>query len=287
MKPVETARYSPGAEQDSASDHAGQLKAWRGLLWAEWFAHSRLLLVFLAVWLVAVWTLPLFTHAGWILLLGPLYALMAGPVYGGGDVLEGSEEFTFALPPTRGERYLSRLIMGLGSLLILCAMNAVALGLDLPQIMAGLYVKAGIVKHVFALKPGLLYAFVFVLPVTVFALAFTISALTHSRLVIVVSWFWAALAALGLLQLCFWYENLVWESLNGFFACPILLVVSCAVLAYGFFGFRQKEVGRFSAPLALPGYWWLWSILLALGLGLAIALISSLARNFPELVRAG
>jgi len=271
----------------SASGSFEQLRAWRGLLWSEWFAHSRLLLVFLGVWLVAVWTLPLFTHAGWILLLGALYALMAGPVYGGGDVLEGSEEFTFALPPTRGERYLSRLIIGLGSVLVLCAMNAVALGLDLPQVMAGLYVRAGIVKHVFILKTGLLAAFVFVLPVTVFALAFTISAVTHSRPIIVVSWFWAALAALGLLQLCFWYENLVWESLNGLFACPVLLVVSGAVLAWGYFAFREKEVGRFSAPLALPGYWWLWTILFALGLGLAIALISSLARHFPEIVRAG
>src|SRR4051794_4978436 len=133
MKPVETARYSPGAEQDSASDHAGQLKAWRGLLWAEWFAHSRLLLVFLAVWLVAVWTLPLFTHAGWILLLGPLCALRAGPVSGGGGVLEGSEECALGLPPRRGERFPPRVTMGPGSLLLLCAKNAVALGKALPH----------------------------------------------------------------------------------------------------------------------------------------------------------
>src|ERR1051325_5659325 len=83
-------------------------RAWRGLLWSEWFAHSQLLLIFLAVWLVAVWTLPLFTHPGWVLILGALYAIMAGPIYGGGDVLEGCEEFTFALPPTRAERYFSR-----------------------------------------------------------------------------------------------------------------------------------------------------------------------------------
>src|SRR5690606_24658599 len=54
-----------------------------GLLWAEWFAHRRLLVIFLAVWLVGVWVPPLFTHPGWILVLGPLYAFVAGPVYGG------------------------------------------------------------------------------------------------------------------------------------------------------------------------------------------------------------
>src|SRR5678815_193701 len=108
-------------------------RVWRGLLWSEWYAHSQVLLIFLAVWLLAVWTLPLFTHPGWILILGGLYALMAGPMYGGADVLEGCEEFTFALPPTRTERFFSRLIVGLGTLLFLCFMNVVALGLDLPQ----------------------------------------------------------------------------------------------------------------------------------------------------------
>src|SRR4051812_39795500 len=125
--------FESAPQQTVGAARRGDLQVWKGLLWSEWFAHSRLLLVFLGVWLVAVWTLPLFTHAGWILLLGALYALMAGPIYGGGDVLEGSEEFTFALPPTRGERFLSRLVVGIGTLLILCGMNAVALGFDLPQ----------------------------------------------------------------------------------------------------------------------------------------------------------
>src|SRR5262245_63952012 len=74
-------------------------RAWKGLLWSEWFAHSQLLLIFLGVWLIAVWTLPLFTHPGWVLILGPLYAIMAGPIYGGGDILEGWREITFELPP--------------------------------------------------------------------------------------------------------------------------------------------------------------------------------------------
>src|SRR5262245_7222807 len=88
------------AEQPIRFPHAKPLsRAWKGLLWSEWFAHSQLLLIFLAVWLLAVWTLPLFTHPGWVLLLGPLYAIMAGPIYGGGDILEGWREITFELPP--------------------------------------------------------------------------------------------------------------------------------------------------------------------------------------------
>ena len=279
--------HNPGARQilRSGSGAHGDFSArvWRALLWSEWFAHSQLLLIFLAAWLVAVWTLPLFTNPGWILLLGGLYALMAGPLYGGGDVLEGCEEFTFALPPTRTERFLSRLAVGAGTLLVLCMMNVVALGLDLPQVLARLYVQAGLIKPVPVLKPGLLYGLVVALPVTVFSISFTIASLTHSRMLILLSWFWAGIAALALLQIGFWYENLVWNTLNGYFACPLLIASSLAVLGAGFRVFRRKEIGKVSVPISLPGHWWAWIVLFVIGLGLALALIASLVRHMPHL----
>ena len=263
----------------------GSGRAWKGLLWSEWYAHSQVLLIFLAVWLLAVWTLPLFTHPGWILILGGLYALMAGPMYGGADVLEGCEEFTFALPPTRTERFFSRLIVGLGTLLFLCFMNVVALGLDLPQILARLYVQTGIIKPLTVIKPGLLYGLIVALPVAVFAIAFTISTVTHSRTLILLSWFWAGVAALAALQVGFWYENLVWDTLNGYFACPLLLALSVAVLGCGYHSFRQKEVGKATIPITLPGHWWIWTILFAIGMGLALALVTSLIRHLPQFVQ--
>ncbi len=265
---------------------SGFSRAWKGLLWSEWYAHSQVLLIFLAVWLLAVWTLPIFTHPGWILLLGGLYALMAGPMYGGADVLEGCEEFTFALPPTRTERFFSRLIVGLGTLLFLCCMNIIALGLDLPQILARHYVQTRIIKPLPEIKPGLLFGLIVAVPVTVFAIAFTISSVTHSRSLILLSWFWAGVATLALLQLGFWYEDLVWETLNGYFACPFLLAAATSVLVYGYNAFRQKEIGKPSIPITLPGHWWIWTILFAVGLGLALALITSLIRHLPQFVQS-
>jgi hypothetical protein len=291
MNNVEPAMFRQEPEPAAKTERRRELprnvrpRAWRALLVSEWFAHSRILLVFLGAWLVAVWTLPLFTHAGWVLLLGALYALIAGPIYGGGDVLEGCEEFTLALPPTRTERFLSRLAVGLGTTLMLCLMNIAALGLDLPQLLAGLFVKSGLGRPAPVMKPGVLYTLVLVLPVAVFSFAFTLSTLTHSRMVILLSWFWSALGALALLQIAFWYEALVWDGLNGRFACPLLMAASAAVLSAGFFFFRRKEVGRIAQPLSLPGLWWLWMLLFALGLGLAAALISSLSRNLPEFFR--
>lgn len=272
----------PAALAAASTARHSSTSPWKGLLWAEWFAHSRLLLIFLAVWLVGVWVLPLFTHPGWILVLGPLYAFMAGPVYGGGDVLNGCEEFSFGLPPTRAERYWARLIVGGGTLLLITGINLLALGLDLPQILTRLYVKTGIIRPLPILKPGLLYGLVVALPFASFSFAFVISALTHSRMLILLAWFWAALGGLALLQIGFWYEDLVWDKLNGYFACPLLLAAAGAALLFGHRVYRRKEIGGPALPLTLPGHWWLWILLFVVGLGLALALISSLARHFPQ-----
>jgi len=285
MNRLEEISISEEATINVAPKEPADRSPWKGLLWAEWFAHSQLMLIFLAVWLVTIWTLPLFTHTGWILLLGLLYALMAGPVFGGSDVLEGCEEFTFALPPTRTERFAARLIVGGGTLVILSGMNLIALGMDLPQVLAGLYVKSGLIKPLPILKPGLLYSLVIALPFAIFAFSFTFSSLTHSRMLIILSWFWGSLAALSLLQIGLWYEDLVWETMNGYFGCPLLLISSFAVLLYGFFSFQRKEIGKASQPVTLPGYWWLWMIFFVVGVGLALALLTSLLKRFPQLLQ--
>ncbi|MBI2928510.1 MAG: hypothetical protein HYY24_22810 [Verrucomicrobia bacterium] len=261
---------------------AERTKTWRGLLWAEWFAHSKLLLLFLGVWLVGVWTLPLFTHPGWILLLGAAYALAAGPAYGGGDVLHGCEEFSFALPATRTERYLARLAVGLGTLLFLTTINLLALGLDLPYVLGRLYIKTGLVRPEPMLKTGLLSSLVAALPVAVFCFGFALSAITHSRGLILTAWFWAALAALAVLQLGFWYEDFVWDSLTGFFSFPLLLLAGAGGLWIGGRLYMRKEVAEAAAPLTLPARWWLWLLVFVVGLALALALFSSLAKHYPK-----
>jgi hypothetical protein len=261
--------------------------AFRGLLWAEWFAHSRLLLVFLALWLVAVWALPLVAHPGWILLLGGVYALLAGPAYGGADVLEGCEEFAFSLPATRADHYLARLTVGAGTFLGLTAINLLALGLDLPHVLARLYIETGLIKPLPILKPGLLYGLVVAFPFAVFAFSFTLSAIAHSRVMILMAWFWGGLAALLVLQLGFWYEDLAWESLTGFFSCPLLIAAGVASLWTGLCVYRRKEIGQPSTPITLPGHWWIWIILFLIGVAAALALISSLARHYPKFLATG
>src|SRR6266545_7476740 len=258
-------------------------KAFQGLVWCEWYAHSKLLLFFLAAWLACVWVLPLYANAGWILLFGGLYAVIAGPIYGGSDTIEGCEEFTFALPPTRGERYLARLAVGGGTLLLFTALDLLALGLDLPQILAKLYVDTGLIRPRPVFESGLLPGLMLALPFAVFAFSFVLSAIAHSRALVLTAWFWAALLALVALQLGFWYEELVWDKLNGFFACPLLALLAIAALWGGHRTYARKEIGHHTTPITLPARWWLWIILFLAGVLLALTLASSLAKHYPRL----
>ena len=260
-------------------------KAFGGLIWCEWYAHGRLLLFFLAAWLACVWVMPLYANPAWILLFGGLFAIIAGPVYGGGDTSEGCEEFTLSLPPTRSERYLARLAVGGGALLLFTAMDLLALGLDLSQILAKLYVDSGLVRARPAFNSGLLYGLVAALPAAVFAFSYVISALTHSRAILLSAPLWATLFSLAALRLGLWYEELLWETFNGWVSCPLLAFLAAAVLWGGSRAFRLKEVGHQTAPIAIPAQWWLWVALSIGALVSVLALVASLAKHYHHLLR--
>ena len=206
--PVPQPKISPGSGS----------RAFYGLLWCEWYAHSKLLLGVIAVWLAAIWILPLYVNPAWILVFGALFAIIAGPVYGGSDTSEGCEEFTFALPPTRAERFLARLMVGGGALLLLTAIDLMVLGLDLSQVLAKLYVDTGLIHPKPIFKSGLLYGLVLVLPWTVFAFSFVISAITHSRAVLVSAALWAILFLWRLCDSVFGMKN--WFGENSTVSFP-------------------------------------------------------------------
>jgi hypothetical protein len=256
--------------------------AWRGLLWCEWFSHGRLFLSFLIVWLVSVWTLPLLTHSGWLLFVAVLYALVAGAAYGGGDTIEGCEEFVFSLPATRSDRYLARLMVGGGGLLLFTALDLFALGLDVPQFLAHFYLDAGVLKPLPVLKLRLLYGLVLAFPFAVFAFSFALSAASHSRMLIVTAWFWSLLAAMSVVYLALRYEEILWHELNGFVSTPLLMVLALGSLWAGYRAYVIKEIGHHDRPLSLPPRFWLWLVVLAVGLAVGLLLISLLVRQYPH-----
>jgi len=276
---------SPVAEPvRPASQWASPWRAFRALLWCEWFAHSQMLLSFFVVWLALVWLLPLWTHSGWILFVAAAYALVAGPIYGGGDTLEGCEEFSFSFPATRAERYLARLTVAGGALLLLTVLDLLALGLDLPQFLARFYLEAGLLKPLPVLKPRLLYGLVLAFPFAVFAFSFALAAISHSRMLILTAWFWSFLAAMGLTYLSFRSEAMAWGELNGFYSAPVLMLAGIIALSGGYRAYIVKEIGYHDRPLVLPPRFWLWLLILAIGVALGIILVSLLVKEYPQLL---
>ncbi len=258
---------------------------WRVLLWGEWFSHGRFILFFLVAWVVLVWTLPLVAHPGWILALGLAYALLAGPLFGGTDVLEGSEEYVLSLPVPRRQRFAARAVMAGGGLVVLTLLDMLALGLDLSQMAARLYVEAGVIRPIQVNTPGLLYGLVLLLPLAVFSVSFGIASLASSRWLAMASSLWGMLAGLVLVWTGFHYEQHLWGRWNGWVACPLLTMGSVGALLWAMHAYRRKEISHCSPPVQLPVYWWVWILISVCAAVVGIALTSWFAGELSTLLR--
>ncbi len=267
---------SPAAEQN--------LVFWKGLMRFEWRAQSRLMLIFIAGWLGVVWTLPQFINPGWILMFGLVYALVAGPAAGGSDMLEGCEEFSFALPATRQERFIARVVVAGGMLIVFTILDLLALGLDLSQAIARLYLDTGLVRTSTHVDPHMLYGLVLAFPLAVFSFSFALSANARSRALVLTSWFWGGLMGLVVLWLSLRYEFWKWKAWTGHVACSSLGISSLAALWMGLERFKSKEVVQPSKPIAIPTHWWAWVLLTLICALLGGFLVSSLSNEFFKML---
>lgn len=259
-------------ETDAPARVRTTFQLWRGLFWNEWFAHSRLVAVFLFVWLAAVWVLPLVLHPLWILVVGVLYALVAGPAFGGADVIDGSEEFAFSLPTTRSQRFTARLVVSGGGLLALTLMNVTALDANLSDLLVRLFLDTGL-GGVEVRQPEMLLGLVFAFPFAIYACGFTVAALATSRTVAFTAWVWGALSALATLRGAAMIEESVSDRLTGRIAVPALLVVGIGCLTVAARLYARKEAGPSGSPLRMPWSWWGGlALLVAAGAGIALLL---------------
>ncbi|MDA7632730.1 hypothetical protein N8766_01345 [bacterium] len=293
MNPVPSSddRIEPSANSAVAEKGSGDASAstrqWtviKGLLWSEWFAHSKMLLVFLVLWLLGAWMIPFVAHPGWILAIGLGYALLAGPAYGGTDAIEGCEEFTLSLPATRSERYLARMSLGIGTLAMFVGLDFIVLGLDWTATIHRVFINAGIMEATPDLKPGLLYGLAIGLPFFIFSFSYSLSSVARNRFLILSSWFWSVILALCVLYGGLKYEEIMWQEPTGYFCTSLFFIGGVASLWSGFRLYQQKEVGHYGAPISLPQWWWAWLLSILIGVAVAAVLVSSLVQRFPDLL---
>ncbi len=272
----------PEEAREPVTDGPSAVRLWRALFWSEWFMHSRLLLCFLIGWLAVVWLLPLVAHPLWVLVVGFVFALVAGPAFGGADVIHGCEEFSFAFPPTRSQRFTARFLVGATWLVALTLMDVLALDRSFSDVLFRVFLDTGLAT-VEVRQPVMLYGLVFAAPFAVFALGFAVAALATNRTVAFTAWLWSALGALSTLRLGFYAEEAVWDRLNGRIAVPLVTVVAVVATFVARRLYQHKEAGT-GVPLRIPLSWWATLVLAVLaGLGVA-ALIGWLAANFAKLL---
>lgn len=254
---------------------------WLGLLWSEWFIHSRLLLVFIWGWLAAVWIVPLVTHPLWVLVVSVIYALIAGPAIGGSDVVHGCEEFTFTLPATRENRFWARLLLGGGGLLLLTIITVFSLDANLSDILLRVFLDSGLGGVEFR-RPELLYGLLFAFPFDIFAIGFSVAALTTRRTVAFTAWVWGALGALSTLRGGAYIEEIFWGRLTGRLTVPALLLSGLGILVVARHGYSRKEASASGSPLRMPLSWWGGMGLVALAVAAIFALLGWLATHLTQ-----
>ncbi len=216
-------------------------RTWAGLALHEWMPVCRLHGGFLIAWLAGFWILQLVDHPGWLIAFGLLYTVIATPGMAGSDVINGTEEFSFSLPPGRGPLFLTRMGIGLAFLVMTTGVGSLAMALDVPQVLWSLVATSGITEPSRPVSPGYLYSMALLVPLAAFAGTFTIASLAGSRSTLWFSWIGGLVGTGLLVYLMLLAESLVWNKPNGWLACVALLLTSVLVMLYGYTAYLGKE----------------------------------------------
>lgn len=263
---------------------AARQKVIRGLIWREWLLHRGTLYIFMAIWLIGLWVLPIFSHPNWITVFGCLFAVAVASSMGGGDAAEGSEEFAFALPVSRGEHYRLRLAFGLSWLAFFVFAGLLAIAFNLPQLLWGLVVESGFTESNPRVKnPRTSYGLAVLVPFALFSTVFAASALARSVKGINGAQIGGVVLTYVAAGVVAWIEARMGRPVSTDVLCSALAIQALLSLGGGYLLYQRKEgVGR---PVATQGgsipFFWVVAIALAIFLALAFFLSFGTVRVNP------
>jgi len=261
-----------------------------GLLWREWLLHREELTWIFSAWLLGVWVVPI--HPMYFLIpFGVLSACILAPSFGGSDAAEGSEEFSFALPPSRAQRFMVRLGLGGGTLLGLLGIAVLAGLLNLPQALWGLVFESGYTLSFAPPVPPLICSLACVLTTATFADMFVAGASARSPTAILPHWIRGLFFTGCVLGGGFLIEAVIWSGRaagpNGLVSCTLLGAWTLGRLAYGYRDYRRKEGISGLPPLVTRGgrsrAWMILLILLAIVLILGFLFVGTSVRAAPPM----
>lgn len=193
------------------------------------------------VWLIGLWILVIFQHPAWLIAIGLWHVWLISPTQAGRDIIDGTEEFSFALPPGRTPLYVARMTPGLVFLAGIGVLGWLAIAYNLPQRVWAVCFSGGLTEE-FAPVTGVhWYAMAVLLPCAAHAVAFALAANAGSRAAVGTSGI-IGIGAAGIVMLAgFFLENLLWQESTGFLAGPALFVTTVLALFGGHQAYRRKE----------------------------------------------
>jgi hypothetical protein len=248
---------------------------WLALLAAEWRTWRNGLIGLTLLWVIGFWILLLFSHPGFLLGIGLLYCILLAGAHGGSDVIDGTEEFSFALPPGRGPLFLARMVPGLGFILLIGGGGGLALATDLPQFGWSLVFSSGLTEPFAPVRDSYWYPLAVCLPLAVFAITFVSASLARSRGVVAVAWLAGLLGGAAVMGLGMVVENLLWNEVNGLLSCPALVAVATLVLLSGYHLYLRKEATKSGGQASGGSGFWTWT-LVAVGVLLGLMILAVL-----------
>ena len=211
------------------------------LICQEWRLCRGPVVTLGVVWLVGLWILVLFQHPAWLIAIGLWHVLFISPTQAGRDIIDGTEEFSFALPPGRTPLYVARMTPGLVFLPVIGLLGWLAIAYSLPQLIWSVFFSGGLTESFAPVTGFHWYAMAVLLPCAAHAIVFAIAANAGSRATVSSSGIIGIIAAAGVMLGGFFLENLLWQETHGFLAGPALLITTVLVLLVGHQAYRRKE----------------------------------------------
>jgi hypothetical protein len=233
---------------EPTTDHRPPITRWtvfRGLLWREWLLHRYSLSWMLSVWLIGVWIVPAFSQPPAIAIVGIVFAFMLAPSMAGGDAAEGSEEFAFALPFSRGESYLIRFAVGAVSLLLFISSAILLVACGVPRKAWGLLVETGFAEPLpDGFAGGMTIFTTIIVPLAIFAAIFWNAALCRTARAVSGSGPVALIGTLILLILVGSFDHYLRPGMQGVLTLAFALALAVGLPVFGYFRYGSKEVGE-------------------------------------------
>ena len=233
--------------------------AWLALLENEWRRHRHALTGLLLFWIIGFWILLLLPHPAFHMVVCLLYCvLFAGP-QAGADVMDGTEEFSFALPTGRGPLFLARMTPGLAFILIVGGLGGLGSAFDLPQKLWSLVFGSGLTEPFVPVRDRFWYPLSVCIPLAVYAITFSLAALAKSRGPVGFAWMLGALGTGAIIGIATIMENLLWRNANTLLLCPLLIATATVVLVFGHQLYLRKEATKAGGQNAGSPLWG-WSV---------------------------